>query len=375
MKPHIAVNTRLLMKGSTEGISRYEEEVLSRLAIRHPEVQFSFLFDRPYHQDYVYGSNVTPYVVPPQARHPVLWYLFFHHTLPRKIRQLKPDLIFSPELYTPQVPEIPRVSVFHDLAYEYYPKDMKPWASRYILKYSRIYAHQADHLLTVSEDCKQDLMKFYRLGSDKVTVAYNGNSSEFQPISEEAKQAVRVQYSEGKPYFVYVGTIQPRKNLVNLFKAYDRFRERCPDEVKLLVVGKKGWETEEIYRTHEQLSFKKDVIFTGPKYGEELNGLFAASVALTFVPYFEGFGLPILEAMCAETAVIAGAITCMPEVYGDAGIGVDPFALDQIAEAMLRLYQGPAYRERLIEKGRSQREKFSWDKTYEGVWKVLQQHL
>ncbi|MEM7370337.1 MAG: glycosyltransferase family 1 protein [Bacteroidota bacterium] len=372
---HIAVNARLLLPYSTEGISRYAHEVLSRMVQRHPEIRFSFLFDRPFDQRFIYGPNVDPYVIPPQARHPFLWYVWFHHMLKRKLKSLQPSLFFSPEFYLSPVPDIPKIAVFHDIAYEYFPRDTPPLASSYLRYFSPRYAQLADHILTVSNHCRQDLIQRYQLAPYKVTVSYNGNSSEFQPISVLRKHEVRTQYTGGARYFLFVGTIQPRKNLSRLLLAFDRFRQQTEEEVKLLIVGKKGWQYRGIYETHANMRFREDVIFTGPKYGEELNALYAASIGLTFVPYFEGFGLPILEAMCAETAIICASVTCMPEVYGRAALEVDPFHPEEISAAMLRLSKEPLLREMLIRKGRSQRQKFSWDRTYEGVWKVLQRYL
>ena len=373
--PHIAVNTRLLLSHRLEGISRFAYEVLQRMVQRNPEVQFSFLFDRAYDPDFVFGENVRAYHLPPQARHPVLWHMWFHWQVPRKLNQLKPDLFFSPEFYLSSHRSIPQVPVFHDLAYEHYPKDIAPWASRYCRKYSPIYAKRAAHLLTVSEFSKQDIVDRYQVPKDRISVVYNGASRVFHPLSPDEKHLVRREFSGGKPYFHFVGTLHPRKNIEHLLRAFDRFRDQVDTPVQLLLVGRKGWQYEGAMRTFEAMKHKEDVHFTGFVSDKDLNRLYGASLGLCYVPYLEGFGIPLLEAMQSEVPIICSKLTAMPEVAGDAGILVDPFSLEEISEAMLRVFGEEKLRNNLIEAGKVQREKFSWDRTYERVWGVLKEFL
>ncbi len=372
---HIAVNTRLLLPGTTEGIARYAIEVLKRMATRHPEVRFSFLFDRPFSEEFVFSENVEPIVVFPPARHPALWYTWFHLTAKWKVERLKPDLYFSPEFYLSNVKDIPKVAVFHDVAYERHPEILSPLYGWYVRKFSRIYQAQADHILTVSEFNKQDIHEVYGTPLDKISVAYNGISDFFGPIEEEQKQQVRERYSQGQPYFLFVGTIQPRKNLDNLFLAFDRFKSETGSPAKLLIVGKKGWQYDGIYQTYEGLHHRADVLFPGPKYGAELNELYAAAQAMTFVPFYEGFGIPIVEAMQAETPVLCANVSCMPEVYGDAAYEVDPFDVEGMTRGLKRLAEDDALRQDLIAKGRIRRERYTWDRGYEASWAALEQFL
>ncbi len=323
----------------------------------------------------VMGDNVTPYVIPPQARHPLLWHSWFHLMLPLKMRQIRPDLFFSPEFYLTGANHIPQIPVFHDIAYEHYPKDIAPFASWHCRTFSPKYAAKAAQILTVSDFSKRDIMAQYGTDESKISVVYNGASHGFRALSAEEKDRIRSTYTGGNPYFHFVGTIQPRKNLENLLRAFDKFKTQQPSSVKLLLVGRKGWQYAGAMETYEAMRHKEDVIFTGFVSDEELNGIYAASLALCYVPYFEGFGIPILEAMQSETAVICSHAASMPEVAGDAAIMVDPFSPEAIAEALQRIWENPAERQKLIEKGKKQRENFSWEKTYSLVWKVLSGYL
>lgn len=374
-RPHIAVNTRLLLSHRLEGIGRFAYEVLSQMVQNNPEIQFSFFFDRKYDPAMVMGDNVTPYVLPPQARHPVLWHTWFHLMLPMKMQQIKPDLFFSPEFYLTGAKNIPQIPVFHDIAYEHYPKDIARFASWHCRKFSPKYAEKAAQILTVSEFSKQDIMTQYGTSADKISVVYNGASHGFRPVAEVEKEKIRAKYAGGNPYFHFVGTIQPRKNIENLLRAFDHFKTHHSSPVKLLLVGRKGWHYAGAMETYEAMQHKDDVVFTGFVPDEELNGIYAASLALCYVPYFEGFGIPILEAMHSETAVICSHAASMPEVAGDAAIKVDPYSPEKISQAMKELWKYPASRAALIESGKKQREKFSWERTYSLVWDELSKFL
>ncbi len=372
---HIAVNTRLLLPGRLEGISRFAWEVLQRMVSHHPEVQFSFLFDRAFDPAYLTADNVQAFVIPPQARHPLLWFAWFGYQLPRKLDRIGADLLFSPEFYLSAHPTLPQIPVFHDLAYEHYPRDIAPFASWYCRRYSPRFAKRAAQVLTVSEFSKQDIVQRYGVSPEKITVVHNGASDQFQPLDAVAQQAVRDQYSQGAPYFHFVGTLHPRKNIETLLRAFDLFKSQTSNPVKLLLIGRKGWQYQSALQTYEQMTHKEEVLFTGFVPDADLNRLYAASHALCYVPYLEGFGIPLLEAMHSETAIITSDCTAMPEVAGEAALLVDPQQPEQIATAMQSLWQSPALREGLIEKGRTQRQEFSWDQTYKKVWQVLSASL
>lgn len=369
------MNTRLLLGGRLEGIGRFAYEVLRRMVERNPEVRFSFFFDRKYDPDFLFGDNVEAYVLPPQARHPVLWYAWFHVMLRNRLNRLQPNVLFSPEFYLSSHPSIPQVPVFHDLAYEHYPQDLPRFASWYCRHYSPKYAHLADQLLTVSAFSKQDIVDRYGISANKISVVHNGASSHFMPISEARKTAIRKEFSEGCPYFHFVGAIHPRKNIETLLRAFDAFREEHDVPVKLLIVGRKGWRYEGAMDVYHALKHREDVKFTGYVRDETLNELYGASLGLCYVPYLEGFGIPILEAMKSETGIICSNVSSMPEVAGDAAIQVDPLSVPAIAAAMSQLATQPDFRDALIARGRKQREQFSWNATYEKVWDVLKGYL
>ncbi|NVO19371.1 MAG: glycosyltransferase family 4 protein [Bacteroidetes bacterium] len=368
----IAVNTRLLIHNRLDGIGRFACETLKEITCTHPEHQFYFIFDRKYDERYIFSKNVTPIVISPQARHPLLYLLWFEISIPLLFSKLKPDLFLSPDGYLSLGTSVPSVDVIHDLNFEHYPADL-PWADRlYYQKMFPRFARKATRLATVSEFSRNDISTRYGIDPAKIDVVYNGANDLFKPISESEKANVLKRFSQGLPYFFFVGTLHPRKNLVNLFKAFDLFKETDSNSQKLLISGAKMWWTEEIRLAYETMKYRSDVIFTGRVSDEELAQLMASAMALTYVSYFEGFGIPILEAFQCETAVITSNLTSMPEVAGEAALLVDPFSVESIRDAMKVISSDEKLRKSLINKGIKQKELFSWRSSAEKLYKTME---
>ena len=170
---------------------------------------------------------------------------------------------------------------------------------------------------------------------------------------------------------MFVGSLHPRKNLARLFTAFDIFKKENDNNIKLVIVGEKKWWTEPIKNAYEAMTHKDDVIFTGRLLAEDLHLVTASAMASVYVSYFEGFGIPIVEAFKCDTPVITSNVTSMPEVAADAALLVDPFDVNSIAEAMKKILNDDV-RQGLIEKGRIRRKDFSWDKAAEGWWKCIE---
>lgn len=366
----IVVNTRLLLKDKLEGIGWVAYETLRRMVATHPEVEFYFVFDREPDPKFIFADNVKPVVLLPQARHPFLYIWYFELSLTRFLRQLKPDLYFSPDGYMSLRTKTPSVIQFHDLNFEHFPKDMPKIHLWHYRRFFPLYAKKAKRIVTVSKFSKQDIVKCYHVDSDKIDVAYNGVNEVFAPISETEKIEIRNRYTDGNPYFMFVGSLHPRKNLARLFTAFDLFKSQTASDVKLLIVGEKRWWSEPIQKAYEKMRFQGDVIFAGRLSAEDLHKVTASALASVYVSYFEGFGIPILEAFKCDTPVITSNVTSMPEVADDAALLVDPFSEASIAEAMTEMLD-ESKRQELIEKGRERREAFSWDKAADVIWNCL----
>ncbi|MDR2085464.1 MAG: glycosyltransferase family 4 protein [Bacteroidales bacterium] len=369
----IAVNTRLLLSGRLEGIGMVTHEILKRITKNHPEHEFIFFFDRQYSPEFIYSDNITPVVVRPQARARILWYLFFEWGIYFALKKYKADIFVSTDGWISLRSKTPTLDVIHDLNYVHFPEffsNKKHLA--YYRKYVPKYIEKSDRVIAVSEYTKQDIIKTYGISKDKIDVVHNAASSDYFPLSEEKQIEVRKELTQGERYFLYVGAFYKRKNLVNLLRAFDRYKNMIPGNEKLVIVGNRKTSYEELEQVYNSMNFKDDVIFTGYLPQEKLNNVVASSIAQVYVSIFEGFGIPIVEAFNAETAVITSNTTSMPEVAGDAALIVDPFNVDEIADAMIKLSTDENLRRQLIEKGRERRKLFDWDKSAEDFWKSLE---
>jgi glycosyltransferase involved in cell wall biosynthesis len=368
----IVVNTRLLLKNKLEGIGWFSYETLKRITIAHPEHHFIFLFDRDPDEEFFFSENVTPVILSPQARHPILFYLWFEFSVAGILNRLKPDVFVSPDGYLSLRAKCRQLAVMHDLNFEHYPKDLSFSVRKYYRYFFPRFARKASRIATVSEFSKNDIVIQYGISPEKIDVVHNGCNVMYKPVTAEVQQATRTKYSSGKDYFLFVGALHPRKNISRLFRAFDAFKKQSGSDMKLVIVGVKYYWTSDIKSTYIGMQYKNDVVFTGRLSTEELKNVLASALALTYVPYFEGFGIPILEAMNTDTPVITSNVTSMPEVAGDAALLVDPFSEDSIAEGMLKMHADPALRKTLVEKGRERRIAFSWDKTAEALWKSIE---
>ncbi len=370
----IAVNTRLLLKGKLEGIGWVAYETLKRIVLAHPEVEFYFIFDRKPDPLFLFADNVKPVVLFPQARHPFLFIWFFELSVPSALRRIKADLLYSPDGYLSLRSKVPQVVEFHDLNFEHFPGDMPKIHLWHYKKFFPKFARKAKRIVTVSEFSKQDIVDCYGVDPNKIDVAYNGVNETFKPLSEAEKKIVRAHYSFGHPYFMFVGSLHPRKNLARLFTAFDRFKQRSKNDVRLVIVGEKRWWTEPIQQAYEAMSCKEDVMFVGRLSAEDLHKVTAAALASVYVSYFEGFGIPILEAFRCDTPVITSNVTSMPEVAQDAALLVDPFDEDSIAEGMVKMLDAEV-RKDLIEKGRRRVQDFSWDNAAKVIWNSIEKTI
>ena len=366
----IAVNTRLLLKGKLEGIGWVAYETLRRMVLDHPEVEFYFLFDREPDPMFIFADNVKPVLLFPQARHPFLFIWYFELSVPRALRVIEPDLFFSPDGYLSLRSNVPQVAQFHDLNFEHFPNDMPKIHLWHYKKYFPKFAQKATRIVTVSEFSKQDIIDCYHLAPEKIDVAYNGVNERFAPIPETEQTNVRARYTGGAPYFMFVGSLHPRKNLARLFTAFDLFKKKTPSEVKLLIVGEKRWWSDNIEQAYSAMTYKDDVVFAGRLSAEDLHLVTASALASVYVSYFEGFGIPILEAFKCDTPVITSNVTSMPEVAGDAALLVDPFSEASIADGMTKMLD-PNLRQTLVEKGRRRAMDFSWDQAATAIWDSL----
>ncbi len=367
----IAVNTRLLLKNRLEGIGWFTYETMKRITQQHPEHEFFFLFDRAYDTRFIFSSNITPVVLTPQSRHPVLWYIWFELSVRRFISRNRIDLFISPDGYLPLKSKAPMVGVIHDINFFHFPQTIPSFVRWYYNHFFPKFAQKANRLATVSQFSKADICTSYGINPDKIDVVYNGANDLYVPLLPKEIDETRLLITDGSPYFVFVGAFNPRKNLSRLLLAFDQFKKESNSSTKLVVVGEKMYGTSPMIRILKGMTFKDDVVFTGRLQVDRLNKVIGSALAMTFVSYYEGFGIPLLEAMRCDIPILASNCTSIPEVSGDAAIYVDPFSVESIAQGMIRLDSDISLRNSLILRARIQRDRFSWDRTAQSLYDCM----
>ena len=296
-------------------------------------------------------------------------------TLSAELRRRPVDLLHV-QFTAPPFAPCPIVATIHDLAFEHLPQTFKRRSWMQLRLTVRHTAKRAAQIITVSEYSRGDILKTYGIPHERITVIPEAAPNHFAPVEDENElQRVRHTYGIAGDYILSVGSIQPRKNLTRLVRAFASLRrERTGVKLpKLVLVGKKGWLYDETLRVIEESGVGDEILLTGYVSERDLPALYSGAICFVYASYFEGFGLPPLEAMKCGTPVIVGDKTSLPEVVGDAGLMVNPFDEAEIASALVRLIENPDLRDRLRVKGLKRADQFSWHDTAKRTLEVYKQ--
>jgi len=286
-------------------------------------------------------------------------------TLSAELRKNPVDVLHV-QFTAPPFAPCPVVSTIHDLAFEHLPQTFKRRSSLQLRLTVRHTARRAAHIITLSEYSRRDIMETYGIAPERITVTPASAPASFAPVTEEKELArVRDLYGIEGDYVLSVGSIQPRKNLSRLITAYSSLRRAHPGGKlpQLVLVGKCAWLYDETLRTIKELEVSNSVVLTGYVPKDHLPALYSGALFFVYPSYFEGFGLPPLEAMKCGAAVIVGNKTSLPEIVGDAGVLVDPFDVNDIACAMEKLMGDSSFRAHLRAKGLERAKLFDWRET------------
>jgi len=371
----IAVNARFLIKGKLEGVGWYTYEILKRMVAAHPQDEFIFIHDRPLSPEYKFAKNVKTIKTWLPTKHPILWYFWFEYSIPRILKREKADLFLSLDGHLSLRTKTPTAYVLHDLAYLHYPDEIRRAPLEFYKRFIPKYIQRAEHIISVSHHGKADIKKhFPQITDSDISVVGNGCRSVFKPISAQRKADMRAKYTGGKPYLFYVGAVQPRKNISRMIQAMDIVVKKHPD-AQLLIAGRQAWKTDQIRKTWENSASRNHIQFLGFVEDTEMATLLAASEALVYPSLFEGFGVPVLEAMNCEVPVITSKGSSMHEVAGEAALLIDPTSVESIGSAMSQIINNKELTTQLIEAGKIQREKYDWDIAAEQMYTILKRMI
>ena len=353
----IGIDARLITHRHA-GIGRYTLGLVSALAEIDQDNTYYMLQHRRQHQPLVAAANVRPVRMFTPTHHPLEQWL-----LAVELRKLHLDVLHSPDFIPPLYANwIRRVITVHDLAFLRYPYLLTKAAARYYGQIDRA-VRVADHIIAVSQSTRNDLVKLLGVPESKITVIYEAADPIFRPLPrDESARVIRERYDLPPNYILFVGTIEPRKNLNTLLLAYHGLQTRYRVNPPLVIAGEEGWLSDEVYSLIDELDLKEHCRFLGHITNDDLLYLYNAARLLAHPALYEGFGLTPLEAMACGTPVVVSNVSSLPEVVGDAALLVDPTDVEAWTVALHRLLTDDTLWEELRERGLRRARQFSWER-------------
>ena len=316
----------------------------------------------------IFKSRKDPTVILRQSnfKNEKLWtpshHRFERFALSAELMPFPLDVLHSPDFIPPSHPRSPSVITMHDLAFLLYPRFLTRDSARYYGQVD-LAARQADHIIAVSESTKRDAVRLLGVPAKKISVIHEAAHPLFTPLSNPTELArVRNHYHLPENFILFVSTVEPRKNLPTLLRAFKLLRDNYKSDAVLAVAGNRGWLFEEVDRVIDELKLHDTVRFLGGVPNEELVYLYNAAKVFVFPSFYEGFGLPPLEAMACGTPVIVSQVSSLPEVVGDAGILIDPQDVEALTVAMWRVLGDENLRREMRAKGLKRAQIFSWQR-------------
>lgn len=270
------------------------------------------------------------------------------------------DLLHSPDFIAPMRGARRHVITVHDLSFIHYPEYMTPASRRYYNGQIQASAARSDHILANSHDTKQEFVEILDIPPDKITVHHLGVEDSFCPLPRSLTKPVIAELDLPESFLLFVGTVEPRKNLVGLARAYRDLKLEMPDLPKLLIAGRPGWHFEQLMRDMTKVEINDSLILRHDITDSQLPALYNHALTLILPSHYEGFGLPALEAMACGTPPIVSNVAALPEIVGDVGILVDPHDTATISQAMQRVLVDSAWREAQSAAGIQRAKQFSW---------------
>ncbi len=378
-EPHIVLNALLMNPAPTyrgAGISAYEQNLLTALATVGKDMAFTAVVAAP---EWQAPGSLQVYRAPKRAQQPVFRILWEQVRLPLVIRRLGTHLFHALAFVVPLWGlVIPQVITVHDLSFVRFPETLPPWKARYLRWFTRLSLKRAARIIAVSESTRRDVLAWLSLPPERVVTVHNGVEARFRPLSPTMVEEWRLRKGLPRRFVLYLGTLQPRKNVETLVRAFAEWRRQAlPSmrDVVLVLAGAKGWFYSRLFRLVDELDMREHVMFPGYLPAEELPLWYNAAMLFAYPSLFEGFGLPVLEAMACGTAVVAANTSSLPEIVGNAGVLLPPTDVGAWARILEDLLSNEERRVMLGQAGRERAQQFTWERTARETVAVYQEAL
>jgi glycosyltransferase involved in cell wall biosynthesis len=374
---HIGLNAHLLSLRRSyrgAGISWYIINLLKNLRLVSPDFLWysAFLSDRAFCE-----SSLLLHFSRWPTHRPVVRILWEQFMQPMALRRAKVDLLHALAFVAPLAAPCPFVVTVYDLSFLRYPETFRPFNRWYLSRFTAHSVRRAKAVITISESTRQDVINFFEVSPERVHTIYCGADKKFRPLPASAIESFKAARQLPDTFILYLGTLEPRKNVDGLIRAYAYWRERNPNAPPLIVAGGKGWYYKTIFELVESLNLTQSIRFPGYVSPEELPLWYNAASLFVYPSHFEGFGLPVLEAMACGTPVITSTVSSLPEVAGGDGTArlVSPTDREALAQAMAELMADADLRVSMLERGLARAAEFRWEKTARETVAIYQKVL
>lgn len=361
---HIGIDARLTYY-RIGGISTYIRRLVSALENLDHSNYYTILHSRK-----AQDSLVTRF------QHARLWtpahHRIEHLALSVELARFRLDLLHSPDFIPPLRGAKQHVITVHDLTFIHYPQYLTHDSRRYYNDQIKRAVRQAKHILSDSEATKTDLINLLNVPPEKITVHMLGVDEKFRPLAEEDHAHFRKLLALPPTYFLFVGTFEPRKNIGGLLEAYEMLRKRCPNAPPLVLVGRKGWLFDETIAKINRMGLAEHILWRENVSDEALPAVYNMALALITPSFYEGFGLPALEAMACGTVPIVSNRSSLPEIVGEVGLMIDPDNLTTLTEALDKVLNDSTWREQTEQAALHRAALFTWENTAQIVLDVYQ---
>ncbi len=366
----IAFDAQPLLSGTKSGVGFCEDGLVTALLKQYPEneyvLEYFSLRNHGVKEEILKKYTEKKAVLAPCKWFPGSLYRMASAFLPVPYAMMFPkkkQLTHFFNYYIPPFVRGKKVVTVHDMVVKACPETVRKKTLWFLRRTLRASIRRADHIVTDSEFSKKEILKYYHVPKDKISVVYCGvDFDRFKPLEDkELLNKVKEKYGINKEYFLYLGTLEPRKNLVRLVQAYAEAKEGKEDFPCLVLAGGKGWMYEEIFHTVQNLGLEQDVLFTGYVADEEVSVLMAGAFAFCFPSIYEGFGMPVLEAMACGTPVLTSKDSSMEEIAGEETVLVDAMSVEDIIQGLVWLFEDAELRMKLSEQGLSKVKEYTWE--------------
>jgi glycosyltransferase involved in cell wall biosynthesis len=355
------------------GVSRFTEQLVRALQRRDRNAQYSVFVNETASGGFADSDNMRFHTTRLPAHKPLVRIFWEQCILPAVARASALDVLHCPVNVLPLITPCPAALTIHDLTFLTYPDRFKQERRTYLWALTRLSARKASRIMTDSANTRQDVTRLLDVSADKIEVVYPGVDPAFHPRPAEEIRAFRQSKGLPEQFILYVGTLEPRKNVDTLIRAYALLTERMPRVCPLVIAGARGWMVERIFAEVERAALGDRIRFPGYVEAAELPLWYGAASLFVYPSLYEGFGLPVLEAMACGTPVVVSDVSSLPEVVGDAGVRVDPRSSDQLADSLAEILQSSAKREQMAAAGLTRAASFTWERAADQAARIYRQ--